>query len=202
MRPRWVRESRGEAFRDVLDQFARWAIRCDDEGPIHIGYRVGHLRGDAQAYGRGLRQAAYVLHMLRGVTGDDAFFRGLRAYQDAHRYGKAGTDDLREALEAASGKDLGAHFQAWVLGTGIARLRYRWSREEAGGAFRVEVRLEAAGLPAALPLQVTVTHAAGDVSRTIDLRPPGAQVTVETPARPRRVDLNADRGLLAIVSGS
>ena len=66
----------------------------------------------------------------------------------------------------------------------------------------MEVRLEATGLPGAVPLQLTVTHAAGDVSRTIDLVPPGAQVTVEAPARPRRVDLNADRGLLAVVSGS
>ena len=67
----WVRESRGERpFRDVLDQFARWAIRYDDEGPIHIGYRVGHLRGDAQAYRAVIYdKAAYVLHMLRGVTG-------------------------------------------------------------------------------------------------------------------------------------
>lgn len=200
----WVRESGGERrFRDVLDRFARWAIRYDDEGPIHIGYRVGHLRGDAQAYRAVVYdKAAYVLHMLRGVTGDLAFFRGLRAYQEAHLYGKAGTDDLREALEAASAKDLRPHFQAWVLGTGIARLTYRWSRGEAGGAFRVEVHVEADGLPGAVPLQVTVVHAAGEVSRTVEIKAKGAQITVEAPGRPRRVDLNADRGLLAVVSKS
>ena len=161
-----AREPGRARFRDVLERFGRWAIRYDDEGPIHLGYRVGHLRGDPQAYRAvvydkgGLRAP----HAARG-RGRRCVPRGLRAFQEAHRYSKAGTDDLREALEAASGKDLRAHFQAWVFGTGIARLSYRWSRQEVGGEHRVDVRLEATGLPGAVPLQVTVVHAEGAVSR-------------------------------------
>jgi aminopeptidase N len=177
-------------------------MRHDDEGPIHLGYRVGHLRDDAQAYRAVVYdKAAYVLHMLRGVTGDAAFFAGLRAYQDGHRYGKAGTDDLREALEKTSGKDLRAYFDGWVYETGIGNLTYRSRFREAAGRHLVEIRLGGAGLPGPVPVSVVVAHATGAVSRTVEVGPLGASLTVEVPSRPKRVEVNGDRGVLARVSG-
>ena len=42
-----------------------------------------------------------VLHMLRRLMGDDAFFAGLRDFYVTLRYKKAGTDDFRVAMEKA-----------------------------------------------------------------------------------------------------
>jgi len=50
-------------------------------------------------------KGAWVLHMLRGQLGDDAFFRGLKIYYNAHKESTASSDDLRSALEKASGQD-------------------------------------------------------------------------------------------------
>jgi hypothetical protein len=199
----WSRERGGEeAFRKVLQRFARWTFRYDDQGPIHLGYRVGHLRGDAQAY-RALvyDKAAYVLHMLRGIVGDEAFRSGLQAYQEAHRYGKAGTDDLREALSAAAGQDLSEYFKRWVFGTGLPQLTYRSRVEGAPSGFRVAVDVEAVGLPAPVSLEVTLRHDAGDVAETVRLGPGNTQLRLDSKARPRRIELNANRALLARVDG-
>jgi aminopeptidase N len=63
-------------------------------------------------------KGAWVLHMLRCRLGDPAFFQGLRDYYNAHRNANATTEDLRDALEKASGKDLHEFFARWVYGAG------------------------------------------------------------------------------------
>ena len=64
------------------------------------------------------QKGAWVLHMLRMSLGDDVFFRGIRDYYHAHKDRTASTEDLRAALEKASGKDLKDFFQRWVYGVG------------------------------------------------------------------------------------
>ena len=201
----WVRESRGEvAFRKVLERFSRWALRYEDEGPIHLGYRVGHIEGDAQAFRSVIYdKAAYVLHMLDGVVGDEAFSRGLRAYQDAHRYAKAGADDLREALEAASGRDLRAYFSEWIFGTAIARMSYKSQVESANaGGYQVALVVRATGLPGPVPVEVRLKSGTGSTAtHVVQVTTGETRATLTSDFRPTAVELNADRGLLARVSG-
>jgi aminopeptidase N len=63
-------------------------------------------------------KGAWVLHMLRSQLGDETFFKGLRDYYNAHKEANASTEDLRSALEKASGKDLKAFFARWVYASG------------------------------------------------------------------------------------
>src|SRR5689334_537959 len=50
------------------------------------------------------QKGAWVLHMLRSNLGDEPFYRGIRNYYAAHKGATASTEDLRAALEKASGK--------------------------------------------------------------------------------------------------
>ncbi|HET8647889.1 MAG TPA: M1 family aminopeptidase, partial [Vicinamibacteria bacterium] len=104
----WVRQDLGEVrFRQVLDRMGEWALRFSGEGPIHLGYRLGHVRGNPQVYRAVVYdKGAYVLHMVARLVGEDAFRTALRAVQQEFRFRKLGTHDLRAALEKASGKDL------------------------------------------------------------------------------------------------
>lgn len=67
------------------------------------------------------RKGAYLLHMLRWVAGDDAFFEATRNYlQDPlHEYGFASTDQFKAHLETTSGKDLDEFFDDWYYGQGF-----------------------------------------------------------------------------------
>ena len=67
-------------------------------------------------------KSAMVLHMLRRLVGDEAFFFGLRRFYAEWRFKKAGTDDFRVAMEAATGRDLGPFFEAWIFGVAIPRV--------------------------------------------------------------------------------
>ena len=73
------------------------------QGPISLGYRLGHIQADGRIF-RGVvyNKSAVVLHMLRRLIGDEAFFNGLRKFYRDSRFQKAGTDDFRAAFETVS----------------------------------------------------------------------------------------------------
>lgn len=65
-------------------------------------------------------KGSMVVHMLRYVLGDDAFFKGMRNFLEdpAIAYNYAVTEQVKSHLEAASGKNLTAFFNNWIYGQG------------------------------------------------------------------------------------
>jgi aminopeptidase N len=86
-------------------------------------------------------KGAWVLHMLRARIGDDAFFKGLRDYYNAHREATASTEDLRVALEKSSGKNLKEFFARWIYGAGHPRYQLGWGSMERRSAAVILVEL-------------------------------------------------------------
>ena len=78
-------------------------------------------------------KGAVVLHMLRRLVGDEAFFRGLRRFYAESRFTKAGTDDFRAAMEAESGRSLERFFERWIYGSTLPQTDVQLSRRQAGG---------------------------------------------------------------------
>jgi aminopeptidase N len=80
------------------------------------------------------RKASYVLHMLRWVMGDSAFFAGCRNYLNdpALRANGARTSDLQAHLEAASGLDLDGFMADWIYGEGHPSYTVAWAQEPDG----------------------------------------------------------------------
>ncbi len=200
----WVRHDLGEeVFRGVLRRLAEWALRETREGPLSLGFRLGHVKGDPQIYRAVVYdKGAYIFHMLRQVVGDEAFRRALVSFQSEHRFAKAGTEHLQDALQRAAGRDLSAYFREWVYGTRLPQLRVAHRTEAGSSGFRTLVEVGATDLPGAVPLEIAVVHGAGRETHTVLLEPGGGSFTVETKARPRKVELNADRDLLLTVEGS
>jgi aminopeptidase N len=69
-------------------------------------------------------KGAAVLHMLRRLVGDQAFFNGLRRFYAEQKFQKAGTDDFQQAMEAESGQSLTRFFARWIHGADLPVLRY------------------------------------------------------------------------------
>jgi hypothetical protein len=130
----YAEKARGEnTFVDMLRQFRRWALGESDQGPIHLGYRLGHIKGDQRVF-RALiyNKGAAVLHMLRRLVGDEAFFNGIRRFYYERKFDKAGTDDLRQAFEKETGRSFERFFEQWIHGAALPRLRYG-SQVDQGG---------------------------------------------------------------------
>jgi aminopeptidase N len=195
----WARHAYGEdEFQDILKRMARWAVKDNGKGPINLGHRLGHIKGGPEIYRAVVYdKGAYVLHMLRGIAGEDAFRQAITAFQESHRYAKAGTDDLRAALEAATGSDLSAYFREWIFGTTLPSLQFTHRAQVIGEAHRTAIEVNPSNLPGPVPLELTVTHDGGRKSVRVTLLPTGGTFSIDTPAPPRKVEINADRGLLA-----
>lgn len=86
----------------------------DDKVLVRFNYHDKEDMFDTVSYHKGNA----ILHMLRDVLGDDAFFQGLSKYLKDHKFGTAEAHDLRLALEEISGKDLNWFFNQWYFGSG------------------------------------------------------------------------------------
>ena len=113
------------AFINMLRQFRRWSLAESEAGPVDLGYRLGLIQGQGRIF-RALvyNKGAAVLHMLRRLVGDEAFFNGLRRFYGEQKFQKAGTDDFQRAMEAASGRSLDRFFARWIHGADVPVLRY------------------------------------------------------------------------------
>ncbi len=151
---------------------------------------------DANSYQKG----AWVLHMLRDQVGDEAFFRGIRAYQAAHRNGTALTRDLRQAMEDASGQDLGWFFDQWLRKPGYPVLRIEDGWDKLTGQATVIVhqeQVDGQGWPAfRFPLELVLRWPGGERRERVDVTRPQAVFRFPLPAPPTEVVVDPDAHLL------
>jgi hypothetical protein len=201
----YAQRRRGDdTFTSVLRQFRRWGMQQSDQGPISLGYRLGHIRGDSRVFRAVVyNKAAGVLHMLRRLVGDEAFFSGVRRFYTELRFKKAGTEDFREAMETETGRSLDRFFEKWIYGSALPRLKVSYRIDTAGREPKAIVHVEQIGDVFDLPLTVTLEYAD---KRTVDVVVPVSEPVVDHPialtGTLRSVEFNRDEGTLAeIVKG-
>lgn len=146
-------------------------------------------------------KGASVMHLLRRILGDDAFFAGLNAYLDEHAYGGVSTDDLRAALEAAHEADLGAFFDAWVYAADAPFPRVKVGWDVSGDGVRFGVVQSETGADFAFPLPVRLTLRGGEViDADLAVAPATAQrFSLATARRVTGVEIDPDGWVLAEV---
>ena len=188
-----------EAFGAVLKHMRRWAVAQSDQGPVYLGYRLGHIKDESRIF-RALvyNKGAMVLHMLRRLLGDDAFFRGLRRFYVADKFVKAGTEDLRRAMEAESGRKLDRFFERWIYASTLPKVRVAWSVEGNALAVHVEQGAEVFDVPVTLTLQYADRKAV-DVVIPVTDRVVDQRIPLDGPLR--SVDIARDETLADVSSG-
>jgi aminopeptidase N len=199
----WVEHSAGDsAFR------ARMAALRDEiiESPVTASRPVidsAETNPLALLNTNSYQKGAWVLHMLRAVVGDSAFFRGLRSYYLGNRHGTALTDDLQRAMEGSAGRPLQWFFDQWLRRPGYADVTTSWRYDASARRVIATIAQGSRFAPYRLPLEVAVTGTAGRERRvTLDV-PAVATCTLTVPleldAPPRRVTFDPDVHLLGTI---
>lgn len=113
-----------DVFRERMEGVGRTAKSSGVIGQAIVDSTTNNLFDllNANNYQKG----AWVLHMLRGLLGDEVFFRGVRDYYARHVHGAAATEDVRAAFERVSGRDLEGFFRQWVYSPGYPDLGVGW----------------------------------------------------------------------------
>jgi aminopeptidase N len=172
----------------------RTAIEASPEGPVYLGYRLGHIQGDdrifrAVVYNKG----AMVLHMLRRLIGEDAFFGGVRAFYQQWKFKKAGTDDFREVMERASNRNLQRFFDTWIFGFEIPHVKFTSHLSATDAMVRFEQQSDVVDVP----VTVTITYESGNVESVVVLiTEKQTEQTIPLKGRVRTITANADNAAL------
>ncbi|HUJ62769.1 MAG TPA: M1 family metallopeptidase [Kofleriaceae bacterium] len=133
------------------------AIKLYDE-PIDIF--------DHHLYDKGGR----VLHMLRQLLGDDAFWKTLAHYLTKHRHGVVESRDLARAVEDATGKVVDWFFSQWVIdGAGHPELdvKLAWDGDAALATVAVEQKQKLDGKTPVFRIPTAMRFRIGD--RDVDV---------------------------------
>lgn len=74
-------------------------------------------------------KGAWILHMLRKLMGEEAFWQMYRDYREAYYMDVATTADFQRVCESAAGQQLDWFFDQWVYSLGQPHYRISWTRE-------------------------------------------------------------------------
>ena len=139
-------------------------------------------------------KAAWVLHMLRGVIGDKAFFAGIRDYYAANRNGNASTAELRAIMERHAKQPLGWFFQQWIYEAGhpVFTTKWTWRR----GKLTVNVGQTQPGTVFRTPAVLEVRDAAGAHRENVVIDERSERFELDAEVRPTEVVLDPEEWIL------
>ena len=157
--------------RRSADQAIAYALAHPDSTVVHdnLADVSKVLANNAQIYQGG----AQVLHMLRGVLGDDRFWAGIRLYYSRFRNGNASSDDFRHAMEdacraaadcPAEARDLSWFFHEWLNRGGILKVDGTWRYDPAAKQVVVSLDQTQTSGRYRMPIEIEVTGTAAPAS--------------------------------------
>ena len=182
-----------------------------ESGPLVVGFRLNTADTPFDYRIIAYEKGAYILHMLRSMlldpdTGDDARFRALmRGYATSHVGAVMSTPSFEAAVSDAFGEPMRWFFDQWVYGVEVPTyrpelevspvidsptpfvLRGRIRQEDVSDGFKMPV-----------PIRITFDDHPPMTAR-VWIDADEVQVEVPLPARPNRVEFNAEHGVLAKV---
>lgn len=210
----WIEQRKGVAERnEVLAAFRQNLLRkvdgktVESAGPIILGRRLRTSKLPEAYRVIVYEKGAWILHMLRGITGDENFFAMLRQLCEQSS-GEPVTTEQFQALAARFVPDgyidaeLSDFFDQWVHGTGIPRIAVEWDQTARGGRHQFEMRVTQTGVPEYFPLQVPVevhTLPGRSLVKTVSVGdgadPSRVSIVLQNPAS--RVAIDPQASLLA-----
>ena len=109
-------------------------------------------------------KGSVVLHTLRGVLGDDQFFRSIQRYTRDNQERSVITQDLVNAIAAETGRNLEWFFDQWVYRPGHPEFKVGWSWDDDARLATVSVKQTQGtddGTPAVFRAPLTIDFRTG-----------------------------------------
>lgn len=141
-------------------------------------------------------KAAWVLHMLRCLVGEEHFWQGLRRFYAQFRNGTAVSTDLQAVMERVAGTDLGWFFTQWLRQPGHPELQVNWQWHPAAGKVEVQIRQTQAGAAFRLPLQIALLAGGGEARHELWVDAKAVSVALPSASAPERLVIDPEERIL------
>ena len=213
----WSNQAVDETFAEFSDVL--WAEHKygKDEGDAHRDHDMqGYLNSPA-AHARDMVRFHYnneldmfdvvtyykgncVLNMLRNYLGDAAFFKGLNIYLKTNAFKNGEVQQLRLALEEASGIDLNWYFNQWYYSPGNPDLTINYKWDDVSKTETVYLKQAQDGKPFRLPMAIDIYIGGKKERYKVWMNDKADTLTFHAVSKPNLVNVDGDRVLLAKIT--
>jgi aminopeptidase N len=166
------------------------------EKMIRLDYTLPLEMFDSHSYAKGGR----ILHMLRAVVGDEAFFAALKKYLTDYAYKTAEIENLRQAFEETTGQDLRWFFDQWFYQPGHPQLTIKpgFNREKWVATLTVTQTQDLTLYPIyKLPVAIDVYTRAGKKRHAVEVNAQTQTFEFAVDTEPKLIKFDARNELLA-----
>ncbi len=134
---------------------------------VYDRYRRAQDMFDSHTYPKG----AVVLHMLRFVLGDDAFFRTLKHFLHTYAFQPVDTHDFSKTVKTVTGRNLDWFFEQWLFKPGhpYFDIRYDWDAQTKAVDLTVKQTQDTTqGIPIyRMPVNIAITTNTGTTTHKV-----------------------------------
>jgi aminopeptidase N len=147
------------------------------------------------------QKGSWILHMLRGVVGEENFWKGIRSYYARYFNSSATTADFRRAMEEASGQELGWFFEQWLSKPGIPKLSGTWTYDAKAKQVKLTLNQTQTTGPIRMPLEVGVYVKGQDRPTLTRIEINAASGTFTIPSEKEPEEVRLDPNVWVLMEG-
>jgi len=143
-------------------------------------------------------KGALVLQMLRGVVGEDAFFKTLKQYVYDFGYKEATIEDFKALTEKTSGQQLNYFFSQWIDQNGVPKFDFEFTTYRVKDGFKVTGVIKQDLDTFKMPVEVLIETDGKPELKKVEVAGTESSFTVPCFGKPRRVKLDPNNRILKI----
>jgi aminopeptidase N len=149
--------------------------------------------------GRSYPKGAWVLHMLRHRLGDEAFWKGIKAYATENQGKSAESGDFRRSMERATGRDLERFFYDWVERPGNPELDVTTEYLPDNQQVKIVAKQTQVGEAYQFPLKIVLYSTGAGAPTVLEQDMTEKELTLRIPVTGSlmRVDVDPDQAILS-----
>ena len=156
--------------------------------------------GPVSSYAITYQKGAWVLHMLRELIGDANFKKGIQAYYNRFMNENACTNDFRDAMEKASGKNLKVFFNQWLYSNENLLIEASWQYEKKSKQIIIDLtQMQASKFLFDIPVEIGIIKE-GEIKQTnfkFILNKKNKKIYIPSNSAPQKITIDPNLKLLA-----
>jgi aminopeptidase N len=193
----WNEYKYGKEYADFYqqDDYRKYMEEAKEKNVdlIRFHYEDREDMFDRHSYEKG----GLVLHYLRNVVGDDAFFKALELYLKTNQFKPVEVHQLRLAFEEVTGRDLNWFFNQWFLNAGhpVLDVNYSYENDSVYVTIQQKHNIEKE-LVYQLPFKIGIWYGNKQEKHDVTLTKKAQTFAFKANGKPELIDFDADRYVL------
>jgi aminopeptidase N len=141
-------------------------------------------------------KGAAVIHMLRGVLGEEPFRKVLRTFSDRYSWKSINTDDFRKVAEEVSGQPLQYFFMQWIESTGAPEFKLEFTTFRTQKGFRAMGKISQDLDTFRMPVELRIETEGNPEDKRVEVVGTSSEFIVETFGKPRNIVIDPSNKVL------